>query len=352
MDFCLFLLCLARFLLSFALMNESNLCTIMKKLYLLPTIYRAFSTVNCKLQSGTPPTAYCLLLTAYCLLLTTYYAQAQREVQYSQYLVNPLSINPAVTGMRENFHFNAVLRRQVIMGVQSLPITQSFAMDGSVGKGKVGLGLQGLNDRVAFNTAVFGSISYIHKISDFQKISVGALGGINVLPARDILNTGGRINKALASVGVGVYYQDETFFGGISMPEILKQQYGYNNTSGLLNYQRPIFIQAGLTTDLNEDTKVIPSILLTKPENGKIRADLNALLHYKSRFMAGVSVRLGTTTYWQGLLAYDFSKNIRIGYTYNSRRVEDFNGQTSTIPGVGKGIHEIVFTLQPNPRSE
>lgn len=296
--------------------------------------------------------AHSILFTACCLLFASYKTQAQREVQYSQYLVNPLSINPAVTGMRENFHFNAILRRQVIPGVQSLPITQSFAMDGSVANGKVGLGLQGLNDRVAFNTAVFGSISYIFKISDYQKLSIGALGGINVLPSRNIITTGGSINKALASAGVGIYYQDETFFGGVSMPEVLKQQYGYNNTSGLLNYQRPIFVQLGLKTDLTEDIKLTPSILLTKPETGKIRMDVNALLNYKTRFMVGASIRFGTTTYWQGLLAYDFSKNIRIGYTYNSRRVEDFNGQTSTISGVGKGIHEIVFTLQPNPRSE
>lgn len=290
------------------------------------------------------PIAYCLLLTAPCF--------AQREVQYSQYLVNPLAINPAATGIREVFHFNAVLRRQFIQGVQGLPVTQSFAMDGSVANGKVGLGLQGLNDRVAFNTAVFGSISYIHKISEFQKISVGALGGINVLPARDILNTGGAINKALASVGVGVYYQDETFFGGVSMPEILKQQYGYNNTSGLLNYQRPIFVQLGLKTELAEGITLVPSVLITKPQNDKVRADLNGLLHYNDKIMAGVSLRLGATTYFQGLLSYDLSKNIRIGYTYNSRRVEDFYGRTNTIPGVGKGIHEIVFTLQPNPRTE
>jgi type IX secretion system PorP/SprF family membrane protein len=318
-------------MLSFALINESTR-VIMKKRYLR-------QTAN-------------FLLTAFCFLLTAYHAQAQREVQYAQYLVNPLAINPAATGIRENFHFNAVLRRQFIMGVQSLPVTQSFAMDGTVGKGKVGLGLQGLNDRVAFNTAVFGSMSYIFKISDYQKISIGAVGGINVLPARDVLNTGGSINKALASAGVGIYYQDETFFGGVSMPEILKQQYGYNNTSGLLNYQRPIFVQLGLQTDLNEDLKLIPSLLITKPENGKVRADLNAIGHYKSRFIAGVSLRLSTTTYVQALLGYDLSKNIRVGYTYNSRRVEDFYGQTSTLSGVGKGVHEIVFTLQPNPRSE
>ncbi|MFN3378549.1 MAG: PorP/SprF family type IX secretion system membrane protein [Runella zeae] len=284
------------------------------------------------------------------VLLNVSRSYAQREVQYAQYLVNPLAINPAATGVRENFYFNAVLRRQFIAGVQGLPVTQSFAMDGSIANGKVGLGLQGLNDRVAVNTAVFGSISYIFKISEEQKISIGGLGGINVLPTRNAINTGGSLNKALASAGVGIYYEDEVFFGGVSMPEILKQQYGYNNTSGLLNYQRPLFVQVGMKADLIEELDFRPSIVLTKPENGKIRTDLNALAHYKSRILAGLSVRIGPTTYIQGLLGFDVSKNIRVGYTYNSRRVEDFNGTSNNIPGAGKGIHEIVFTLQPNPR--
>ncbi|NBB21182.1 type IX secretion system membrane protein PorP/SprF [Runella sp. CRIBMP] len=311
----------------------------MKKLCLLSTVYRLFSLVNCK------------LLTACCLFLIAHYAQAQREVQYSQYLVNPIAINPAATGVRENFYFNAVLRRQFVAGIQGLPVTQSFAMDGSVADGKVGLGLQGLNDRVAVNVAVFGSASYIFKLSEFQKISIGALGGINVLPSRSAINTGGGINKALASAGVGIYYQDEMFFGGVSMPEILKQSYGYNNTSGLLNYQRPIFLQAGLKMDISEGLNVVPSILITKPEQGKIRTDLNALMHYKNAALVGLSVRLGGVNYVQVLLGYDVSKNIRIGYTYNSRRVEDFYGNSNSVPGAGKGIHEIVFTLQPNPRS-
>lgn len=304
-----------------------------------------FSFLNGKLL-----TFHCILCTVYCLLFTAHYAQAQREVQYAQYLVNPLAINPAATGIRENFHFNAVLRRQFVAGIQGLPVTQSFAMDGSVANGKVGLGLQGLNDRVSVNAAVFGSTSYIIKLSEYQKLSIGALGGINVLPSRTAINIGGGINKALASAGVGIYYQDELFFGGISMPEILKQSYGYNNTSGLLNYQRPIFAQLGLTMELSEDLNVVPSILITKPEQGKIRTDLNALMHYKNTLMAGVSARLGSVTYVQVLLGYDISKNIRIGYTYNSRRVEDFYGNSTNVPGAGKGIHEIVFTLQPNPR--
>lgn len=294
-------------------------------------------------------TLFTWVFISYCFL-SAYHTIAQREVQYSQYLVNPLAINPAATGIRENFYFNAVLRRQFIAGIQGLPVTQSFAMDGSVANGKVGLGLQGLNDRVSVNVAIFGSTSYIIKLSEYQKISIGALGGINVLPARTAINTTGGINKALASAGVGIYYQDEMFFGGISMPEVLKQSYGYNNTSGLLNYQRPVFLQAGLNMDLSDDLNVVPSLLITKPEQGKIRTDLNALMHYKNVALAGLSVRLGSVTYFQVLLGYDFSKNIRVGYTYNSRRVEDFYGNSTNVPGAGKGIHEIVFTLQPNPR--
>ena len=275
-------------------------------------------------------------------------AQAQREVQYSQYMANPLAINPAYAGVRENFHFNAILRKQWITGIQGLPITQSFAMDGATANRKIGFGLQGLNDRVNLNTAIFGMLAYHYKISETQKLSVGVLGGINVLPVRDGFNFVG-VNRALASAGVGVYYEDETYFGGVSMPEILKQTYGY--ASGLLNYQRPVFIQVGLKVQVNDEVLVQPSVLLTKPEQGKLRADLNAMAQIQQRFQVGLSVRLGTTTYWQGLLQYDLTKNLRVGYAYSSRRVEDFSFiSSSVIPGAGKGIHELMITLQPNPQ--
>ena len=275
-------------------------------------------------------------------------AQAQREVQYSQYLANPMAINPAYAGARENFHLNAVLRKQWITGIQGLPITQSFAMDGATANGKIGLGLQGLNDRVTLNTAIFGMVAYHYKISETQKISIGVLGGINVLPVRDAFNYSG-VNRALASAGVGIYYEDETYFGGISMPEILKQTYGY--ASGLLNYQRPVFIQAGLKMELNDKVLLKPSLMLTKPEQGKLRADLNAVARIQQKLQAGLSVRLGTTAYWQGLLQYDLTKNLRVGYAYSSRRVEDFSFiSSSVVPGAGRGIHELMITLQPNPQ--
>jgi len=273
---------------------------------------------------------------------------AQREVQFAQYLLNPLAINPAYAGARESFHFNAILRKQVITGIQGLPVTSSFAMDGAVSNGKIGLALQGLSDRTSLNTAIFGMMAYHYKISETQKISIGVLGGINVLPVRDAFNFGGAVNKALASAGVGVHYEDENYFGGISMPEILKQTYSY--ASGLLDYQRPVFVQVGAKIAPNDDLLLRPSILLTKPEQGKLRADFNALASFKEQFTAGLSVRLGTPTYWQGLLQYDLSKNFRVGYAYSSRRVEDFSFvSSSNIPGAGKGIHELIVTLRPNP---
>lgn len=277
------------------------------------------------------------------MLLCAATVQAQREVQFAQYLVNPMAINPAYAGARETFHFNAVLRRQWIAGIQGLPVTPSFAMDGSVANGKIGLGLQGLNDRFNFNTAVFGTIAYHYNISETQKISVGALGGINALPVL------GFANKILASAGVGVYYEDENYFGGISMPEILKQTAMY--PSGLLDYQRPVFVQAGAKLFLNDDLELRPSVLLTKPEQSKIRADLNALARFKEKVTVGTSIRFGSTSYWQGIAQYDLSKNFRVGYVYSSKRVEgDSPGTMLATPGAGRGIHELVITLQPNPQ--
>jgi len=51
--------------------------------------------------------------------------QAQREVLYEQYIQNPMAINPAFTGIREDFNMTVLLRRRWFT-IPNSPITQTF----------------------------------------------------------------------------------------------------------------------------------------------------------------------------------------------------------------------------------
>ncbi|GAB3222875.1 PorP/SprF family type IX secretion system membrane protein [Spirosoma arcticum] len=275
-------------------------------------------------------------------------AQAQKEVLYSQYLVNPLSINPATAGSRESFHLTAFFRRKWI-GLRNAPVTQSVSADGSVGQGRVGLGFQALNDRMGLfaATGVYGSVAYRFNLPALAKLAIGVQGGVNVLPLYDVA-TASSLNRAIASFGVGIYYQSENFFGGISAPEMTGQTL---DLTGRFVYRsvRPVMVQAGTMLDIDDNVVLIPSILVSKISGRPLGVDLNARLWINEQVGLGASYRrnspgLVQTNYLQALAEYQLTKSIRVGYIFNSKTPEN--------PNAGlyfqQSVHEVMFRFSPN----
>ena len=115
------------------------------------------------------------------LLLLTLNCSAQQDALYSQYLFNPLALNPAFAGSKEGLS-TVLLHRSQWLGFDGAPTTQSFSIHGPlyvkghttliheslITKGKsqfwkkVGLGLNIVNDKIGpnNNTGVFGSYAY------------------------------------------------------------------------------------------------------------------------------------------------------------------------------------------------
>ncbi|GAB3331940.1 hypothetical protein GCM10027299_38030 [Larkinella ripae] len=277
---------------------------------------------------------------------------AQREVLYSQYLTNPLTINPAFSGSRESLTMTAIFRRKWIglQGPGFNRITQAFGADGPLTGGKVGIGLQALNDRMGLYSATgfHGSVAYRISLPSMAKLSFGASGGINVLPIYDAANVS-TINKAVPSFGAGVYYEAERFWAGVSMPELVSRPLTLGSGQSLaLRYQRPLFINFGGRLDAGESIVFLPSILLTQQTGYPLGIDLNAKVWIEEKLGLGLSYRannstlISTLNYFVILAAYELSPSIRVGYNYNSQQVENpfF---------VQKGVHELVFRYTPSP---
>src|SRR5688500_10473376 len=82
-------------------------------------------------------------------------AKAQQNIQFSQYVFNGLSINPAYAGYKEDLYMNAVYRHQWA-GFPGAPRTGGVSLDGVTpgSDGKVGLGGQELFDQLGPQEAV------------------------------------------------------------------------------------------------------------------------------------------------------------------------------------------------------
>lgn len=270
-------------------------------------------------------------------------AFGQKEALYAQYLINPLAINPAYAGSRETLNMTLMFRRRWF-NTQSVPTptSQSLGIDGAVANGKIGLGLLALNDRVSpyGTTGVFGSVAYRVDLPALAKLSIGVQGGVNVLPVFDPTSGISSFNRAISSYGVGVYYQSDRFFGGISLPELATQKFLLAG-----QYLRPLFIQAGTKLNLSDNAVLVPSILVTQTAGHPIGLDLNARLWLKEKLGLGLSLRETSlpysTNYVQALAEYQLSNTIRVGYIFNS--------QTPEAPYYPvKSLHEFVFRFAPN----
>ncbi len=280
-------------------------------------------------------------------------AVAQKEVLYYQYQMNPMSINPAYTGNRETLHLSAIFRRkmfnlgqgQALRGGGGSPVTQSLAMDGAIANAKIGIGLQALNDRMgAYNTTgVYASAAYWMNLPNEASLSVGATGGVSFLPVGDLLAV---VNKAFPSVGFGVYYQSDTFFGGVSMPEFLNKQYVLAGIP-VFTSTRPLFVHVGTKLEPIEELVLYPSILVTQSKGKPLGTDFNAKAWYQEKFGIGLSYRrnsLGYTplSYFQVSAEYQLANPIRVGFAYNTQTPE------APVNTFQKGVIELLFRYTPN----
>lgn len=289
-----------------------------------------------------------LFLVGSMLVLSSQKVYAQKEVLYSQYLLNPLSINPAYAGMRESFHLTAFLRRKWI-SVRYAPVTQSVSADGSIARGRVGLGFQALNDRMGIfaATGVYGSVAYRFNLPALAKLAIGIQGGVSVVPLYDV-TAASSINRAVGSLGVGVYYRSDRFFVGISAPELSGQVL---DLTGRFLYKsvRPIMLQAGMPIAVAENTVLIPSVLISTVADRPVGFDLNLRAWFNEQVGLGLSYRqnspgLIAATYVQALAEYQLSKAIRLGYIFNSQTPESPNAMQYD----QKSVHEIMLRFAPS----
>ena len=73
-------------------------------------------------------------------ILASYQIYGQQDAQYTQYMYNTVSVNPAYAGSRGHMSL-AVLYQSQWVGLDGAPKTQTFSMNTPLGYRGVGLGV-------------------------------------------------------------------------------------------------------------------------------------------------------------------------------------------------------------------
>lgn len=265
---------------------------------------------------------------------------AQQEAMYSQYMFNMMAVNPAYAGSRDVMSATGLYRQNWI-GIDGAPVTQTFTMDAPLSKERIGIGFQAFNDQVGVinSTGFYGTYAFRVKVSQRATLSLGLQAGATNYRAnfRDVV-TGlpsdpafsQNVNKFLPNFGTGIYFSNDKFYLGVSVPQLIRGKFNEFSKSDSSRQQRHFFAMAGTVIRLSNSLTLKPSILAKAVAGAPIAMDFNANLWIKNRIALGGSFRTSNFKFDKlqpvdhrlgdavvGMLEVQLNDQLRFGYAYD-----------------------------------
>lgn len=288
-------------------------------------------------------------------VLSSFYVtelSAQQDAQYTQYMYNTLSINPAYAGSRDGLSALLLYRTQWV-GLDGAPDTGTFNIHSPFGdEQNVGLGLSVVNDRIGPTQETYFDVSFSYSIntSDEGRLSFGLNGGGSLLDIKyselstynngDVLLQSDIDNKFSPQIGAGIYYRNsDKWYLGLSVPNILETKYFDDASLSQASERMHFYLMGGYVFDINQDLKLKPAFLVKQVSGSPLQADVTANALYKDKFTFGLAYRWDAAV--SGLLGYQVSESLMLGFGYD-REVTDL-GQTK----FDAGSFEVFLRFEP-----
>lgn len=267
------------------------------------------------------------------MCLTTITINGQQNPTFTEYNYNPFLINSGYAGVAQDAEITLSNIGFGNQDFQGAPKTFSMTFHTPLRNDKMGLGAGVINDQIGVTNAtqLFGAYSYkiilnqnahpYWKVYDRTFISFGLQGGA-LIYNQDLLSLGitddpnfsENINTTLPTAGLGVLFGHANFFAGISVPNILGDQFSNNDP---LRLSRPVYGYTGYHFVLNRYTPdyiLKPSLLFKYESGAPFQLDTNIALSVKNAVELGVGYRTGSSfNIFAGLY---FLKNFRVIYSY------------------------------------
>jgi type IX secretion system PorP/SprF family membrane protein len=263
---------------------------------------------------------------------------AQQDAQYTQYMFNTMSVNPAYAGSRGQLSIAALYRSQWI-GLEGAPETFTLNLHSPIRDSRVGYGVSvvhdNIGDGVVQETYLDAVVSYTIDVSRDAKLSFGLKAGGNLLnldfnglrnfdaepTAADNIE-----NRFSPNFGLGVYYHTDQFYAGISAPNLLQTEHFDNsqqdaNQVQFLSTDRVNFYGiAGYVFDLNWNMKFKPAVLTKVVSGAPLQLDLSASFLFNEKFSFGAAYRWDAAI--SGLVGFQLNEQLMVGLAYDRETTE------------------------------
>jgi len=281
------------------------------------------------------------------LLFCSVASFAQQDAQFTQYMYNTISINPAYAGSRGVISVLGLYRTQWV-GLDGAPETSSFSVNTPVGN-NVGLGVSLVNDKIGPTNEnnISADFSYSIQTSATAKLSFGIKGSANLFkldPTK--LNPENQgdpqfqdfKNKFSPNVGAGVYLHSDKGYVGLSVPNFIETNRYDDNETAIYKEQINYYLIAGYVFNLDhyEQIKFKPAVLAKMIEGSPFQVDASANFMFNDKFVVGVSYRWSAAV--SALAGFQITDSLYLGYAYDR--------ETTKLANYNSGSHEIFLRFE------
>jgi len=255
---------------------------------------------------------------------------AQQDAQYTQYMYNTVSVNPAYAGSRGNLSA-ALLYRTQWVGLDGAPQTQTLNVHSPIGYRGVGLGASIIRDRIGPTAEDNFDIDFSYTVytSNEGRLSFGLKAGLNLLDIRfselnqfttDPILEDDVDNRLSPNFGAGVYYHNQKFYTGLSVPRFLETSHFEGESLSTAKEQMNFYFITGYVWDLNSYLKFKPTLLTKVTQGAPLQVDISANFMLSEKFILGAAYRWDAAV--SGMLGFNISNKVLIGLAYDRETTE------------------------------
>jgi type IX secretion system PorP/SprF family membrane protein len=234
--------------------------------------------------------------------LLSFSAFGQYNSLQSQYMFNPIALNPGATGSEEVMSAIGSFRAQWV-GFDGAPTTQSIAVHAPLKDMNSSVGVQLYADQIGVDNRTTINALYSYRINmDNASLRLGVSGGasfiqsnyseLQVFATDDSELAGNTPVGVQPNFGIGAYYTAEKYFASFSIPTLLGHRFEDNQFRSFADFENYNFLLGGgYEFDFKNEMGLKPSILMKFRANNRVQFDFNAKLKLNERFDIGLSYR-------------------------------------------------------------
>lgn len=291
----------------------------------------------------------------YVFLFFAWCSFGQQLPQFTQYMYNTISINPAYAGSRESLSVVALHRSQW-SGFEGGPQTLTASIHSPLRNDRIGLGLSFINDQLGFEnfSYVYGDFSYSVPTGERSQLAFGLKAGVTQFSLDQAFLNDPSVagdpffqnlsNDVSPNFGAGIYWHSYRWYVGLSAPRLLNNNYnngGLGNEEFVASERVSYYFTGGLVFDLGQNVKLKPAMLIKATNGAQTAYDASMNVLFYDRLWLGASYRWDDAI---GAIAdFQVNKSVRIGYAYDFG-VSDLRAYTD-------GSHEIFLLIDLSLRN-